>query len=563
MAMVCAGEDRSEKTRSEELEVKQFEALGRRVSPYVYYGLLLLVVALFALIRFRLREIPLERDEGEYAYAGQLMLQGIPPYQLAYTMKLPGTFAAYAAMIKIFGETPADIHIALILVNAATTFGVFLLGRRLFGGLAGIVAGASYALFSTSPLVLGFAGHATHFVVLFAIAGILLLLKALESNKTWLFFGSGLLLGLAFLMKQPGLSFLLFAGLYVIQRKLIPPVNWKDLVASAGSLAIGGALPFVITCLLILRAGLFQKFWFWTFLYAREYGSSRKLTDAVAHLLGQTALDAIGRVATLLLFAALLLVTYLWSARARSQGFFTISFFLFSFLAVCPGFYFRSHYFILILPAVSILVGMIVSCSTEKLLAWRKSFALGAVPLLLFLLAFAGAIFQQKEFLFQMDPLEACHDMYGRNPFPEALEIASYIKSHTPEGATIAVVGSEPEIYFYSHRHSATGYIYAYPLLEPQKYALDMQKEMMAEIEAARPEMLVFVNVSGSWVASLRPSSRKDILSWMQQYVQEHYVLDGIVDIGNVTQYRWGEEAQSYQPRSQNYVFVYRIPRKA
>lgn len=37
---------------------------------------------------------PLERDEGEYAYAGQLMLQGIPPYQLAYNMKLPGTYAA-------------------------------------------------------------------------------------------------------------------------------------------------------------------------------------------------------------------------------------------------------------------------------------------------------------------------------------------------------------------------------------------------------------------------------------------------------------------------------------
>ena len=23
-----------------------------------------------------------------------------------------------------------------------------------------------------------------------------------------------------------------------------------------------------------------------------------------------------------------------------------------------------------------------------------------------------------------MDPLEACHDLYGRNPFPEAVEIA-------------------------------------------------------------------------------------------------------------------------------------------
>ena len=41
-------------------------------------------------IRIRFLAIPLERDEGEYAYAGQLMLQGIPPYRLAYNMKFPG-----------------------------------------------------------------------------------------------------------------------------------------------------------------------------------------------------------------------------------------------------------------------------------------------------------------------------------------------------------------------------------------------------------------------------------------------------------------------------------------
>lgn len=45
--------------------------------------LLLAVIVLFSLIRLRLLDMPLERDEGEYAYAGQLLLQGIPPYQLA------------------------------------------------------------------------------------------------------------------------------------------------------------------------------------------------------------------------------------------------------------------------------------------------------------------------------------------------------------------------------------------------------------------------------------------------------------------------------------------------
>jgi len=54
-----------------------------------------LAVAVFSLttgVRIRLLGIPLERDEGEYAYAGQLFLQGIPPYKLAYSMKLPGTY---------------------------------------------------------------------------------------------------------------------------------------------------------------------------------------------------------------------------------------------------------------------------------------------------------------------------------------------------------------------------------------------------------------------------------------------------------------------------------------
>src|SRR5271168_4663019 len=169
----------------------------RRSLPY--YLPLLLVIVFFSLIRWHFRYIPLERDEGEYAYAGQLMLHGIPPYTLIYSMKLPGTFAAYAAILLLFGQTAKGVHLGLLAVNAVTTFLVFLLGKRLFGPLAGLVAGSSYAVLSTSPTVIGFAGHATHFVVLFAVGGVLLLLRAAESRRTWLYFLSGLFLGLAFL----------------------------------------------------------------------------------------------------------------------------------------------------------------------------------------------------------------------------------------------------------------------------------------------------------------------------------------------------------------------------
>src|SRR5262245_18748912 len=49
-----------------------------------WWILLAVVVAVVVFIRIHLLAVPLERDEGEYAYAGQLILQGIPPYRLAY-----------------------------------------------------------------------------------------------------------------------------------------------------------------------------------------------------------------------------------------------------------------------------------------------------------------------------------------------------------------------------------------------------------------------------------------------------------------------------------------------
>src|SRR2546423_14175128 len=120
------------------------------------------VILLSLFVRFRLRDMPLERDEGEYAYAGQLMLQGIPPYRLAYNMKFPGVYAAYALIMWIFGQTSIGIHLGLLIVNIANIVIVFLIARRLIGLIAGIAAAASYTILSASPSVLGLAAHATH-----------------------------------------------------------------------------------------------------------------------------------------------------------------------------------------------------------------------------------------------------------------------------------------------------------------------------------------------------------------------------------------------------------------
>src|SRR5437016_11359300 len=133
---------------------------SKGITKRVALILSLLVIGLVILIRVRLLSVPLERDEGEYAYAGQLILQGIPPYELAYNMKLPGTYYLYALGMAVFGQTTVGIHLMLLVVNAVTIFFVFLLARKLFGDMAGAVAGVSYGVMSVSTYVLGMAAHA-------------------------------------------------------------------------------------------------------------------------------------------------------------------------------------------------------------------------------------------------------------------------------------------------------------------------------------------------------------------------------------------------------------------
>jgi len=474
-----------------------------------FWAIAFLIILFFGLIRFRLRDMPLERDEGEYAYAGQLMLQGIPPYQFAYNMKLPGTYAAYAGVLAIFGETPAAIHCGLLIVNAATTFLVILLARRLFGCWSGLVAGASYALLSTSPTVLGFAGHATHFVVLPALAGILLLPVGAELRSKWRIAVSGMLLGLAFLMKQPGIAFVCFGVAWLAWSHSKP--RWKS-IREIALLLGGAAVPFAWTCILLFKAGVFDQFWFWVFSYGSQYGSAIKPLDGLLLLAG-TLPAVIGTTAPIWAIAAV--GAFAIVRHRRWEAFFPLAFLAFSFLAVCAGLHFRSHYFILLLPAVSILAGAAMAIGPTD-----------ARPILkpaLVLSAFALALLFGRNFLFRMNPVEAARSVYGANPFPEAMELANYLRQTSRRDSRIAVFGSEPEIYFYSDRRSATGYIYAYGLVEPQKYARRMQQEMAREIERSQPEYFIYVRCPLSWLKSGK--SDPWIFAWADQYLNNRYEL--------------------------------------
>jgi len=520
-----------------------------RVAWWVLFG----VVATSAvLIRIRLLALPLERDEGEYAYAGQLMLQGIPPYQLAYSMKFPGTYAAYALIMSIFGQTTVGVHLGLLVVNAATVLLIFLLGRRLFGTTAGLAAGASYAVLSVSPAVLGFAGHATHFVVLPVLGGVWLLLGALDRPAVARLFASGVLFGVAVLMKQSAIFFVLFGVLYLFCSDWRSRLNVGRKVLRGTALAAGTVLPFGVTCLLLWHAGVFEKFWFWTIQYAREYGTRLSISDA-AQILASSVGDRIGSGWPIWAIAAAGLILCLWKLRFRPNAF-LLAFLFFAVLAVCPGYYFRAHYFILVLPAVSLLVGVVVAGATE--LCSRHLRPLRMVFPIVFAVSLSWPLFAERDFFFTLSPDAASWRVYGANPFRESVRIASYLREHTDPNDTIAVLGSEPQIYFYANRRSATGYIYVYGLMEPHQYAARMQQEMAQEIEAAHPKYVVFVAIGTSWLA--RPDSEHILMDWFNDYSARELKPAGYAGIHSAdrTDYYLPYAAESLTP-TENYLTIW------
>ena len=260
-------------------------------------------------------------------------------------------------------------------------------------------------------------------------------------------------------------------------------------------------------------------------LYAREYAGVIPISQAPRRFFEQ-----IGPVISfgwpLWALAALGVAASFLDKAMRNAAFFILTFIAFSGLALSSGFLFREHYFIFVLPAICLLVG-VATASASKFCS-RLARPLSFLPLAIFVVCSRVALSGQESLLSQR-PSDAGRMIYGPNPFSEAVRVAEYLREHTDPTDTIAILGSEPEIYFYAHRHSATGYIYTSGLMEPQRFAGQMQREMMREIETARPRYLIFVAVDTSWLR--RRDSETEIFNWFDRYTAANFRLDGLVNI--------------------------------
>ncbi|MGO8671247.1 MAG: ArnT family glycosyltransferase [Capsulimonadaceae bacterium] len=380
-------------------------------SRFDRWGAWMLVAAVVigtALLRVRLLPIPLERDEGEFAYGGQLILDGVAPLHYLYAMKLPGIYVAYAAILALFGQSATGVHLGLLAVNAGTIVLIFVLAKRLMSAAAAVIAAASYAVLSLSPSTLGEAAHATHFVVLFSVAGLAILVGKTTSTHVFL---AGLLLGVAVLMKQPGTLFVPLALLCVYARE-----GTKSRLRQCAILLAGVLIPLLITGGIFAAQGLLSKAYFWTVRYAAEYGNEMSLPSGLQSIQQQFPRIP-GPCAPLWVVGAVGVFLALVSKRIPSRRF-LLAYPIFGLLAIMPGFYFRPHYFVLILPALALLIAVpfhvVIAAASARFTRPVVFGVMAAVAALL-----AASLLPMKTFLFERSPEENIEALYPYEPFGE------------------------------------------------------------------------------------------------------------------------------------------------
>jgi 4-amino-4-deoxy-L-arabinose transferase-like glycosyltransferase len=486
-------------------------------------ALIVVAAAVFVVIRAAYLDVPLERDEGEYAYVAQRMLLGEVPYRDVFDQKPPGVFVAYLLAFAVFGSTVEGIHLLAGLWTLVTGVALFATVRRVAGELEAGFALVVFAPMSVDPRLFATAANTEVFMLLPMVASTWCVARGVTRGDpgpggTGWWLAAGVLGGVACAFKQVAVTNLLFAAAAALLGGAAGgTVRWRRLVALAAGVLLAW-LP-IVGAFVALDA--FAPFLDAVLLHNLRYSSSVGWGEGVARLLLAASHQAPGFAVVWLLAASALLVPRVAPPRARA---FLGAWWAASFAGVAIGLYFRPHYFVQLLPALAGLCGVTLGAALRPWLSRPGPLAALGMPAVGVLVALGPQLLGQTATLRAANPTALSRAIYGMNPFPEAQEIAAYIRNTSGPDDAVFVLGSEPEILFHAERRSATRYIFAYPLTGDFPDVLERQREVVRALHRERPLYIVWVQVQASLL--LEPDGERYLFEEAASLVRSRYQIE-------------------------------------
>ncbi len=523
----------------------------------ISFGLLLILICIIYIIRSKFLLIPFERDEGIYGYYGKLLLEGKIPYKDFYEQKFPGLFYFYGFMVAIFGDTVEGLHKGFMYLNIATIIIIFFASRVLFSPIAGLLSATTFAFVSLTPNLSGFTVQAEHGVAFFISLG-LLFYALYNAKKKWFYnFLMGVSFGFAIMTKTSGLFLVLWGGIILIIDFLFTSDKTiKKFIIQTSVYSSGVFLVIASFFLIIAANGSFQDMIFWTYEIPKNYVSKIPFDDGVKYF--TYTKDAILQNYKFFWYHSLLaIILCLLKTVSWKQKFFGVTLLAFSFFTIVPGFYFYGHYWIQTIPGLSIVAGLTYYAVMSLANKFIKFQNLKYVYLGVFAVLTYSHVSALKAYYFKPNYERILRNVYGNNPFPESMEIGNWINANSKPEDNIVLLGSEPQIYFYTKKHSPSRHAYFAAIVDNVPQHKEWQREFVKDVEKAKPRYLIYFNHPISLF--VQPNTDKYVFDWANKYVNENYKLVGLCDMieGQHATYLWREQIGNYKPVSQNVIYVY------
>ena len=445
-------------------------------------------------------------DESLYILTARALLHGQLPYVAVFDNKPLGAPSLLALAMALLGETVPAVRLAGTIGVAATALLLGAIARRaaLPRG-AGVAAAILYTAFSTR---LG--GLSTNTELLFApftTAAILVALGAAGATSTRAqaraMAEAGLLLGIGIWIKTvvclPAVVlFVALGGSWLLQRRA-SPLRLAALALPFGVLCVA---PTLATAVFYWANGAADAFWYSNFGFMSVY-------LALALPPGEMARTTVASLLEIWpLIALSVLAGGLAARKAGALRFFAVTIALWTMTeaaAVVAPWKFYPHYFLVLLPPLSLLAGTALAIVVQRSVipdlrppaAPVLAVCIGLVPLA----QVAGLL------------TPGWLNLGGRD-VPR--RVAAIIRNDPEPGATAWVVNSEPVIYFLAGVEAPTRFPFP-PHLVGAQSAL-ARVDPVAEIErimATHPRYLVID--SGRW-DEVEPALRPIIRAALKQY---------------------------------------------
>ncbi|MFH1361309.1 MAG: glycosyltransferase family 39 protein, partial [bacterium] len=511
-----------------------------------------LIVVVYILLRINIVGIPLDRDEGLFAYAGQVILRGGLPYLDVLEMKPPLVFYLNALALRVFPPTPTGIHLFLHIYNFLTLIVLFFVGKIFMKSrAAGLWTAFIYAIFSSLPSIQGFTASTEMFLLLPISLSFLFILLVIDRDKGFFSFLSGVSGALAFWIRPTGalILFVLFIFLLLSQAKF--SLKRKIELKHLAIWLLGFLLISLIIVGYFIARNLFYEFVFWCFVYPYYYGKGANIWAYFFIILKRLGWLLEGNLILFLLLFFGLVVAVL---KKNNSGYFLFGFLFFSLLAVVPGFAYP-HYFAQLAPAIA-LSGAFALVAIIDLIKTKKSRLF--FSFLFALVIFMNPILVHFDYYFKLSADEISRYFFHAQPFPESVPLGQFIAEQTTKNDKVFIFGAEPQILVYADRESVSPFASGCPFVSDAPLYEVFYQKVWRDVSLTPPKYFVV------FPFYMRPRSRLD--DWLarcfEQLLADHYDLEAIMSVefprGKLTLFATLNDVQKKSFNGQALIFIFK-----